>query len=171
MAWFNELSPVPWFRPYTKFPGQENPATGKPRKNGITSKQLREAKGIPGVYLITMGEKMLYVGKTESDLYTIITRKFQDHRDTDYRRFTLNPENPKIYVSYIPMKGRSASQIANAENALIKKYKPKHNKAGRFPGIQNHFVTQHMIKKAGVAAEQIAEELKTSYDDGEDLPF
>ena len=121
--------------------------------------------------MIAIGNKMLYVGKTESDLYTIITRKFQEHRDTEYRRFTLNPENPEIRVSFTPMQSNTSQQIAVVEDALIKKYQPKHNKAGRFPGIQNHFVERWMRSKGQIPEDVLREQITTNYDDGEDLPF
>lgn len=150
-TWQSKLKFSGWFSPYDHAPGEINPRTKKPRKYGRTAKQLRDVVGVPGVYAVAIKGKVVYVGKTEDSLHKIITRKYQQHTDTDlpYDRFRVDPAKTKSLVNYVAMPGNTPAQIANVEQALIDKHQPKYNRAGRFDSPQQHMVNKEMLKRAG----------------------
>lgn len=82
-------------------------------------------QGLPGVYLIYVGDVIDYIGYSGTNLYKTLYRHFQKWNDKTQIRVTYPKNQSNITVRVVYTK--SANHAAHLEKSLINKYKPKSN--------------------------------------------
>ena len=91
----------------------------QPYSEGRTNFPLRDKSG---VYLIREGRRLVYVGRSATDLYKTLYRHFQSWRDEKQIRISYSRNNFTVRVIYW-----TAAQAQRLERALIVKYIPRDN--------------------------------------------
>lgn len=100
---------------------KELPTDGRPGKLNIGF-----AKGKSGVYLIKEDGVIVYVGQSSSDLYTTISRHFQQWIDNGRERITYD-SNLHRYRYTVRIVFVSPTRALRLEEALIRKHRPRDN--------------------------------------------
>lgn len=103
-----------WFDPYEEKPFPDR---------GKFSQQIKDAKGKSGCYLIKEGSKVVYVGKSKTQLYKTITRHFQKWNDKQYRvSYDVWAGKYKVKILY-----SNHYKISDLECELYNKYNSRDN--------------------------------------------
>jgi excinuclease UvrABC nuclease subunit len=87
-----------------------------------TGKTTFPARKKTGVYIFYKNEIVVYVGKSENDVYKAMYRHLQQWNDPSQDRVVYNSNEVKIRIVYCTI-----LQARRLEAALIRKYKPADN--------------------------------------------
>ncbi len=127
------------------------------QSNGKTTFSLQ---GKPGVYLIYLKEKVVYVGYSGTNLYKTMYRHFQSWKDKTQTRVVYSDlTNITVRVVYT----NTAGTASRLEKALIKKYNPVDNTVV-YPEVKES-------KLIAITEDYINEPIKPIITSEEDYPF
>jgi hypothetical protein len=99
---------------------EKKPSEGK---NGKFSEELKNAKNKAGVYLISLGRKIIYIGHSSTNLYKTITRHFHEWKH-EGRQVSYDPTKGNYKIQILYTSGKAAPQL---ECYLISNFKPVDN--------------------------------------------